>query len=75
MAVIELQHVTKQFRARRGGRVLIGKGGLQDWLKGRRTGKFTALEDIDFDIEAGESLGIIGSNGSGKARCSKLSRA
>ncbi len=72
MAVIELQHVTKQFRARRGVRALIGKGGLQDWLKGRRADKFTALEDIDFNIEAGESLGIIGSNGSGKSTLLKI---
>jgi ABC-type polysaccharide/polyol phosphate transport system ATPase subunit len=33
---------------------------------------FWALRDLSFSVEAGETLGIIGSNGSGKSTCLKL---
>ena len=31
-----------------------------------------ALKDVSFSVEHGETLGIIGSNGSGKSTCLKL---
>ncbi|NLF58354.1 MAG: ABC transporter ATP-binding protein, partial [Candidatus Hydrogenedens sp.] len=67
MRVIEAEHVGKSFPARRGARDLRGKGGLRDWLLGRKTETFEALRDISFSVEQGESLGIIGRNGSGKS--------
>ncbi len=64
---IKVEHVTKRFPARRGPRDLRGRGGVRDWLLGRRQEMFTAIRDISFTVGAGESLGIIGRNGSGKS--------
>lgn len=67
MAAIEVQHVSKCFPARRGARDLRGRGGLRDWILGRKSETFEALKDITFSVEPGETLGIIGRNGSGKS--------
>ena len=38
-----------------------------EWIgRGDRHAKFWALEDATFDVEVGESLGIVGDNGAGK---------
>ena len=67
MPIIEVDHVSKSFPARRGMRDLRGRGGLGDWLRGRKAETITALQDISISVEPGESLGIIGRNGSGKS--------
>ena len=72
MAVAELKGITKSFRARRGKRLLLGKGGLTKLLPGQNRERVKALDDITFDVEAGESLGIIGANGSGKSTLLKI---
>jgi ABC-type polysaccharide/polyol phosphate transport system ATPase subunit len=72
MALIEVAHVTKQFRSRQGKRILIGRGGIADMLRGKGRDMFTALNDISLTVDAGESLGIIGSNGSGKSTLLKI---
>lgn len=67
MPIIEVQNVTKVFPARRGARDLRGRGGIGDWIRGRKTETFEALKDITLSVDEGESLGIIGRNGSGKS--------
>lgn len=72
MAIIEVENVGKRYRTKRGGRVLLGRGGLGSMLRGHRTQMFDALKDITFSVDAGESLGIIGANGSGKSTLLKI---
>uniref|UniRef100_UPI0026322372 ATP-binding cassette domain-containing protein n=1 Tax=Ferrovum sp. TaxID=2609467 RepID=UPI0026322372 len=41
---------------------------LKEWLKGSRLGEaFWALRDVSLDIRPGQTVGIIGCNGSGKS--------
>jgi ABC-type polysaccharide/polyol phosphate transport system ATPase subunit len=54
----------QSFRAKAGHlkRVATGKG---------RRGWRWALRDVDFVVEPGESVGLVGINGSGNRRCSR----
>ncbi|PCJ54713.1 MAG: hypothetical protein COA73_14095 [Candidatus Hydrogenedentota bacterium] len=70
--VIEIDQVTKTYRARTGTRVLLGKGGLAEKISGKKHDTFHALENVSFTVDPGESLGIIGANGSGKSTLLKL---
>jgi len=65
--VIEVRDLVKEFPSRRGARDLRGRGGLGDWIRGRKTPRFRALDGVSFSVSQGESLGIIGRNGSGKS--------
>lgn len=49
------------------------KGKVRDLVRGRRRREtFWALRGIDLEVRAGESIGLIGSNGSGKSTMLKL---
>lgn len=75
MAIIEVNHVTKEFRL---GELHSLKQSVFDAmarLRGRSVlerAPFKALDDVDFKVEAGDVVGIIGHNGAGKSTVLKL---
>ena len=71
--VIKFEHVSKQFRLSK-----LPVRSLQDrfvyyWKKDMRGREhFWALKDVNFAIYPGETVGIVGTNGSGKSTALKL---
>jgi ABC-type polysaccharide/polyol phosphate transport system ATPase subunit len=73
---IEVSHATKVYRRYSGRRqfatlksALLTGSLIRDL---RPEDRFTAVEDVSFDVQAGRTLGIIGRNGSGKSTMLKL---
>jgi ABC-type polysaccharide/polyol phosphate transport system ATPase subunit len=64
--VIEVEHVSKHYRLSGGTGSL--KSLALDILRGGRKGRtLRALDDVNFSVQRGETLGIIGANGAGKS--------
>ncbi|HCS62192.1 MAG TPA: ABC transporter ATP-binding protein [Microbacterium sp.] len=70
-ASIVVDHVTKRFVKRN---THSFKEAFVGWIRGKkvRSDKFTALEDLSFQIGEGESVAVMGMNGSGKSTTLKL---
>lgn len=71
---LEFSHVSKFFRLERDK-----PRAFQDLFismaqrrRNRKAQEFWALKDVNFDVQKGETLGIIGANGSGKSTTLKL---
>lgn len=67
--IISFKNVRKKFKR---GRKLYLKMALLDLFRDNSQEDFYALDNINFQIKKGESVGIIGNNGSGKSTILKL---
>ena len=70
MSVVQVEHVNKTYNTykKESDRFLEAISFSHRVLHKQ----FTALEDVDFELEKGECLGIIGTNGSGKSTLLKI---
>ncbi len=64
--VIEVEHVSKHYRLT-GGTQSLKAAALDLLRRGRNVRTLRALDDVNFSVRRGETLGIIGANGAGKS--------
>jgi lipopolysaccharide transport system ATP-binding protein len=71
MSVIEIEHLYKSFRIPHEKRITLFET-MTGIFKPTSYETFDALKDINFSVEGGEAIGIIGENGSGKSTLLKI---
>ena len=64
--VLKVRHLTKTFRIRKADTL------MESLLGGGTTRTIRAVNDVSFDVERGECLGLVGESGCGKTTLSKM---
>ncbi|TXJ07784.1 MAG: ATP-binding cassette domain-containing protein [Aeromicrobium sp.] len=68
--IVRLEHVSKKFTLRKDNslkeRLLIARAGAKHKVE------FSALDNVNLDIKAGSTIGLVGHNGSGKSTLLKV---
>ncbi|MCK4622652.1 MAG: ABC transporter ATP-binding protein [Desulfuromonadales bacterium] len=75
MAIIEVNNLTKEYRLGQLQNLKETTFNVINRLRGKevlKNKKFKALDNIDFKVEPGEVVGIIGTNGAGKSTLLKM---
>lgn len=71
MKAVCVENVSKKFMLRNDRPKNLAEG-LRSFLRRNRRREFWALKDINFDVRAGEAIGLIGHNGAGKSTMLKV---